>query len=179
MLGIPVIDIGPFRAAGGAGKAAVAAAVADACANVGFFSVTNHGIPETELAPAFAVSRDFFDLPLAEKRRYAPVGEVAPRGYAAMETKGLAATLDTALPKDLREQFMLGTLAPMPSALAAMPGAPGCYAANIWPERPAAYRAIFTTLYLRCETLAETLMLIFARALDLPEYYFADKLDHH
>jgi isopenicillin N synthase-like dioxygenase len=179
MAGIPVIDIGPFRGADAAGKEAVAAAVADACVNVGFFSIINHGIPETELAQAFAVSRDFFDLELAEKRRYTPVGEVAPRGYAAMETKGLAATLDAAVPKDLREQFMLGTLAPMPSSLAAVPGAPGCYAENIWPEHPAAYREIFTTLYRDCEVLADTLMRIFARALGLPEDYFADKIDHH
>jgi isopenicillin N synthase-like dioxygenase len=145
----------------------------------GLFCVTNHGLREADLARAFAVSREFFDLPLEEKRRYVPVGEVAPRGYAAMETKGLAGTLGASEPKDLREQFMIGTLAPMPPALAALPGAPGCYAANIWPESPAAYREVFTTLYRQGERLAETLMRIFARGLDLEENYFADKIDHH
>jgi isopenicillin N synthase-like dioxygenase len=177
--GIPVIDIGPFRAGSEAGKEAVARAVAEACEKVGFFCITNHGIPEADFVNAFKVSRDFFDMPIEAKRRYAPVGEVAPRGYAAMETKGLAATLDAAVPKDLREQMMLGTLAPMPPSYAALPGAAGCYAPNIWPEEPAAYRDIFTTLYWRCETLAETLMRIFALGLGLPEGYFADKIDHH
>jgi isopenicillin N synthase-like dioxygenase len=177
--GIPIIDIGPFRTGTAAMKAAVSAQVADACENIGFFCITNHGIPEDAFLDAFTVSRAFFDLPLDEKRRYTPVGEVAPRGYAAMETKGLAATLDAAVPKDLREQFMLGTLAPMPRALVGLPGAAGCYAPNIWPEDPASYREIFTTLYRRCETLADTLMRIFARGLDLPEEYFTDKIDHH
>jgi isopenicillin N synthase-like dioxygenase len=177
--GIPIIDIAPFRGGGEAGKAAVAKQVADACANVGFFCITNHDISEDEFFSAFKISRDFFDLPLEAKRRYTPVGEVAPRGYAAMETKGLAATLDAAVPKDLREQFMLGTLAPMPPEVAALPGAAGCYAPNIWPADPAAYRDIFTTLYKRCEILADTLMRIFALGLDLPEGYFTDKIDHH
>jgi isopenicillin N synthase-like dioxygenase len=177
--GIPVIDIGPFRGGSETSKAAIAMQVADACENIGFFCITNHGIPDEAFLDAFAVSRAFFDLPLDEKRRYTPVGEVAPRGYAAMETKGLAATLDAMVPKDLREQFMLGTLAPMPPALAALPGAAGCYAPNIWPTDPAPYREIFATLYLRCEALADTLMRILARGLDLPEEYFADKIDHH
>ena len=177
--GVPVIDIAPFGDGGEPGKAAVARAVAAACETVGFFCVSGHGIAEELLAEAFAVSRDFFDLPLAEKRRYVPAGEVAPRGYAAMETKGLAATLDAAVPKDLREQFMLGTLAAMPPELAALPGATGCYTPNIWPEQPTAYRAVFTRLYRDCERLADTLMRIFARGLDLPEDWFVDKIDHH
>jgi isopenicillin N synthase-like dioxygenase len=177
--GIPVIDIGPFRAGSEADKAAVASAVADACKRIGFFRIANHGIPEEVLARAFAVSRDFFDLPLEEKRRYLPVGEVAPRGYAAMETKGLAATLGAQEPKDLREQFMIGTLAPIPPALTALPGAAGCYATNIWPDPPAAYRDIFTALYRRGERLADTLMRIFARGLGVEEGYFSDKIDHH
>jgi len=177
--GIPLVDIGPFRMGSEADKAVVASAVADACERIGFFCITNHGIPAEDLSRAFAVSRDFFDLSLAEKRRYVPVSEVAPRGYAAMETKGLAGTLGAEQPKDLREQFMIGTLAPMPPALAALPGAPGCYAANIWPDSPAAYRKIFTTLYRHGESLADLLMRIFARGLRLEESYFSDKIDHH
>jgi isopenicillin N synthase-like dioxygenase len=175
---IPVIDIAPFRL-GTAGADAVPTAMAEACEQVGFLAVTGHGIDAALLEAAFAVSRDFFDLPEAEKLRWKPQGEVAPRGYAAMATKGLAATLDATAPKDLREQFMLGTLDPMPLALAEMPGASSCYTPNIWPDHPAAYRPTFTELYRALEGLAATLMRIFARGLDLPEQYFADKIDHH
>jgi isopenicillin N synthase-like dioxygenase len=175
---IPVIDIAPYGGSD-AGKASVARAVADACEQVGFLAITGHGIDQALLDRAFALSRDFFDLPVAEKLRYRPLGEVAPRGYAAMESKGLAATLGEVAPKDLREQFMLGTLAPMPREVAEMPGATGCYAPNVWPEQPSEYRPVFTTLYRELEALAARLMRIFARGLNLPDDYFADKIDHH
>jgi isopenicillin N synthase-like dioxygenase len=175
--GIPVIDIAPFRS--GEDKGSVALAVAAACEQIGFLVIAGHGVDRGLLDRAFAVSRDFFDLPVEEKLCYRPSGEVAPRGYAAMASKGLAATLGTAAPKDLREQFMLGTLAPMPPALAELDGASGCYAPNIWPDRPSSYRAVFTDLYRALEDLAATLMRIFALGLDLPESYFDNKIDHH
>jgi isopenicillin N synthase-like dioxygenase len=174
---IPVIDIAPFRT--GADKAGVARAVAQACEEIGFFCVTGHGIDAALTDRAFAVSRDFFDQPVDVKMRYKPVGEVAPRGYAAMETKGLGATLGLDVPKDLREQYMLGTLAPIVPALQHVEAAAGCYAPNLWPETPADYRPVFTELYRSFEALAATLMRVFALGLDLPEDFFADKIDHH
>lgn len=176
---IPVVDIGPYPDGPPAARRAVVEAVREACEGLGFLVVRGHGIPADLFDRAFAVSRDFFDRPVEEKERSRPVGEVAPRGYAAMATKGLAATLGTDAPKDLREQFMLGTLAPMPASVAAYPHAAGCYAPNVWPEEPAAYRPVFTELYRAMEGLAGRLMRIFALALDLPEAYFDDRIDHH
>ena len=184
---IPVIDIGPFGGPDAVAGDAVVRAVAEACEHIGFLIVRGHGVEQGLLDEAFAVSRGFFDLPVEAKMRARPAGEVAPRGYAAMATKGLAATLDKAggeaggraAPKDLREQFMLGTLAGMPDAVAGYPHAAGCYAPNVWPEEPAAYRAVFTALYGQMEGLAGRLMRIFALGLGLPEGYFDDKIDHH
>jgi isopenicillin N synthase-like dioxygenase len=175
--GIPVIDIAPFR--NNSDKVGVADQVAHACAEVGFFCVSGHGVDAALTDRAFAISRDFFERPTAEKVRYAPVGEVAPRGYAAMASKGLAATLGQNVPKDLREQFMVGTLAPIVPALKNVPEAAGCYAPNIWPDDPRDYQPVFTELYRAFETLADTLMRIFALGLKLPETYFRDKIDHH
>ena len=53
------------------------------------------------------------------------------------------------------------------------------YAENIWPERPAGFRPVFGDYYPAMEDLAARLMRIFAVALDLPERYFDDKIDHH
>lgn len=176
-VGIPVIDIAAFGDAGG--KAGVAKAVARACEEVGFFCISGHGVDSGLTERAFAVSRDFFDQPAEVKMRFRPAGEVAPRGYAAMESKGLGATLGQNVPKDLREQFMLGTLEPITPALSKIPEAAGCYAPNVWPDTPADYRPVFTELYRAFESLAGTLMRIFALGLKLPEDYFADKIDHH
>ncbi|HEX3953060.1 MAG TPA: 2-oxoglutarate and iron-dependent oxygenase domain-containing protein [Stellaceae bacterium] len=176
---IPVIDIAGFTGGTAAARRDIAASVAEACEQIGFLCIAGHDIDAGLLDRAFAVSREFFELPLADKLRYSPQGEVAPRGYAALASKGLAATLGEETPKDLREQFMLGTLAPMPAAFETYPHARGCYAPNIWPHEPAAYRAVFTQLYRAMETLAERLMHICALGLDLPEDYFDRYLDHH
>jgi isopenicillin N synthase-like dioxygenase len=64
---IPVIDYGPcFEGVPGA-LDRVAAEVAHACENVGFFYALNHGVSEELIDRAFVASRRFHALPLAEK----------------------------------------------------------------------------------------------------------------
>jgi len=64
---IPVIDFGPAFAGEPGALQNVAAAVGDACENVGFFYALNHGVPEALIDRAFAAAREFHALPLAEK----------------------------------------------------------------------------------------------------------------
>jgi isopenicillin N synthase-like dioxygenase len=64
---IPVIDFGPFFAGEPGALAPLAAQVRDACEAVGFFYIASHGIPEALIDRAFAESRRFHALPLAEK----------------------------------------------------------------------------------------------------------------
>ena len=176
---IPVIDVEPFLQGTTAHKRAVAAEVATACATIGFLVITGHGVPQALYDRAFALSRDFFGLPAEEKMRYRPAQGMAPRGYAALASIGLARTIGEDTPPDLREQFYIGPLDPPPDRLAAMPEALPFYQPNIWPERPTAYRETFTELYRTLERLGAELMRIFALALDLPETYFDDKIDAH
>ena len=176
--GIPVIDIGPFSSGPVPERAQVVRDVADACEHIGFLIISGHDIDQALLDEAFAISRDFFDLPVEQKLQASPVGEVAPRGYAAMASKGLAGTLGVDAPKDLREQFMMGTPnrcgPPLPNTRTPRADSP-----NVWPEIPKAYRTIFSALYREMEILAARLMAIFALGLGLPESYFKDKIDHH
>ena len=64
---IPVIDYGPYFADAPGAVERVAAEVAHACHNVGFFYVLNHGVPEELIDRAFAASRRFHALPLEQK----------------------------------------------------------------------------------------------------------------
>ena len=64
---IPVIDYGPYFAGEKGALERVAAEVARACENVGFFYALNHGVPEELIGRAFAASRRFHALPLAQK----------------------------------------------------------------------------------------------------------------
>ena len=63
---IPVIDLAPaFRDA--SGLQSVAAQVREASERVGFFYVAGHGVPPAVVEAAFAASREFHALPLADK----------------------------------------------------------------------------------------------------------------
>jgi non-haem dioxygenase in morphine synthesis N-terminal len=64
---IPVIDYGPYFAGVPGALESVAAEIADACENVGFFYALNHGVSDETIERAFAASRRFHALPLAQK----------------------------------------------------------------------------------------------------------------
>src|SRR5271169_2278934 len=64
---IPVIDYRPYFAGEKGALERVAAEVVRACENVGFFYALNHGVPDELIDRAFAASRRFHALPLAQK----------------------------------------------------------------------------------------------------------------
>jgi isopenicillin N synthase-like dioxygenase len=53
------------------------------------------------------------------------------------------------------------------------------FAPNLWPERLADARPVFTRYYREMGRLAQTLMRIFALDFDLDEHFFDDKIDRH
>ena len=64
---IPVIDYGPYFADTPGALERVAAEVAHACENIGFFYALNHGVPDELIDRAFAASRRFHAMPLEQK----------------------------------------------------------------------------------------------------------------
>ena len=64
---IPIIDYGPYFAGAPGALEGVAADVAHACENVGFFYALNHGVSDDTIKRAFAASRRFHALPLEQK----------------------------------------------------------------------------------------------------------------
>jgi len=81
---LPIIDLGPyFRGQPGALEN-LAAEIADACRNVGFFYILHHGVPEELIAEAFAQSKRFHALPLAVKQGLSL--DQNNIGYMAMNT---------------------------------------------------------------------------------------------
>ena len=178
LLDVPVIDIAPFRMGGSADKQAVASAVDRACRDIGFLVIDGHGIDPALVARTRSVSRAFFDLPLEEKRRVARPAPHITRGYIALDEESLARSRDPgAYGSDLNESLMIGPVDAPPPTVAASGGAH--FAPNLWPERPAELREVWTDYYRAMGGLAATVMRIFAMALHLPEGYFDDKIDHH
>ena len=64
---VPVVDLEPSRAGGPAARRAVAAEIAAACHEIGFFYIRNHGVARDDIDRIFQTAVDFHTLPLAAK----------------------------------------------------------------------------------------------------------------
>lgn len=175
---IPVIDIAPWFKGDAAARAAVARTVGDACTNWGFLIIQGHGIDTQLMQSIKDVTYAFFDLATEEKLKCDSTGRPGGRGYYRVASKSHARTRgDATAPGDLRETFFAGA-EPIPgSTYTSAPEAGRHFAPNVWPIRPDNMRAIWENYFIQCNTLAADLLHICARALDLPENWFDDKID--
>jgi isopenicillin N synthase-like dioxygenase len=78
---------------------------------------------------------------------------------------------------DLNESFTMGPVDPVDPNYATAPGAGQHFAANLWPERPAAIRPVCTGYYRAMSELAQVMMRLFALELGLEESFFDAKID--
>ncbi len=164
---VPVIDIAPFVNEDAANKRRVVAAVNRACEDIGFLVITGHGIESEACERVFACAHQFFALPVEKKLEVLKPEGHTSSAYHAFATEAYANKHLMRTPVDLRESFGMGR-----------PDRPtGVF--NRWPRRPAEFEAVFTEHYYRTERLAYDLARLFAATLELPEDYFADKLDRH
>lgn len=184
MNAIPSIDVGAFirRHEPGASPASihqVVREVADACERVGFLVIREHGLPVSTLKGLLTLSEAFFEQPQAHKDRWHPQGAARQRGYHGSETRGLAATLGTRAPLDLRESLFMGPVEDHRAYFAASADAETAYAANIYPDQPAGLPAALVQAYQAFESLAADLLKLFALALETDEHFFEDKIQRH
>jgi isopenicillin N synthase-like dioxygenase len=128
----------------------------------GFALIDKHGIDPLLVERAWALTREFFALPEAEKRRYAIAGLSGARGYTPFGTeraKGATA-------HDLKEFWHVGRDLP--------PGHPltSSTPPNIWPERSEGFRETFTQLYSELNRAGATILSAIAVNLGLDPDWF-------
>ena len=177
--GIPVIDVAPFLEGSPAGKRHVANLVGRACEDIGFFTIVGHGVPAALTRRMYDVSHEFFDLPLAEKLRVKRPKPEQSRGYIGLGDENLSYSLGSTDVTDLKEFFAIGPVDVPDDEYHRCAAAYPSFAPNVWPERPADLRPVWTEYYHAMERLAARLLESFALALDLPEDFFHDKTDRH
>ena len=168
---IPVVDLAPFRD-GGAGKRAVAAQVDAACRTLGFLQVTGHGIPAAVCDGLLDAWAAFFDLPMADKRRWVVADERANQGYSWPGKEALAYSRGEQTPADLMEAFNVGrrdVSGPYFDQHRAF------FAPTVWPDRPPGLRAAWETYDRAAAAVADTVLRAMALALDLPEDWFTSR----
>ncbi|CDH50488.1 oxidoreductase [Lichtheimia corymbifera JMRC:FSU:9682] len=79
---IPIIDFKDFETR----SAEIAKEVYEACTTIGFFYVANHGIPQEMIDDAFALSKQYYDLPFEVKDQQAIKDN---RGYTGLYVQKL------------------------------------------------------------------------------------------
>jgi isopenicillin N synthase-like dioxygenase len=176
---VPIIDIAPYRTGSEVGKWGVAEQIGEACRDIGFLVIAGHGVSPTLIDAVDAASRSFFDLPLEEKMRVVRPAPDVTRGYIPLEGESVARSRGEYAPGDLNESLRIGPVDIGDDAYYRSAAAGKHFAPNLWPERPAALREVYTAYFRVMADLAGTMMRLFALALDQPETFFDAKIDQH
>ncbi|WP_067991876.1 isopenicillin N synthase family dioxygenase [Nocardia pseudobrasiliensis] len=160
---LPLIDISRFR---GPRRAEFLADLRHAAHEVGFFYVVGHGVPDALTTGIFEVARQFFALPLQQRREIDNINSPQFRGYTVTGNEYTAGA------PDRREQIDIG---PEREALELGPDDPAwlrLIGPNQWPA--ALPRLRETTLAWQAEALrvSREVLRALAAALGQDEGYF-------
>jgi isopenicillin N synthase-like dioxygenase len=166
---IPVIDFGGMLSGEARAKARVAEALRDACANVGFFYLANHGVTGELIDDMFVQCQRFFSLPLEDKMRLHVKKSAHLLGYIAMQDEKTNAL---AKQGDLHEAFDF--VPPDLEADGDIMAGDFRQVGNLWPDTLPGFQETLFRYSVAVKRLSRQLFRAFALALKLPEDYFAD-----
>lgn len=166
---VPVVSLTSERSAEQIGAA---------CAEVGFFSIVDHGVSDDVIDDAWRCARDFFDLPLADRMTVAMPVPGYPYGYSPLAGESLAASRGVAAAPDAKESLAIGPVDPPSHAMADADEA-FAWSPNLWPSSLPALRPSWERYYRAMAELAGRLLGEMALALALPSDYFAAMINRH
>ncbi|KAM5540878.1 hypothetical protein V8D89_005522 [Ganoderma adspersum] len=158
---IPIINLANARSHDPSVRKALAEEIRDACINVGFFYVKNHGISEVAISGALNAAKQFFALPSSTKMELDIHKSSNFKGYTAL----LGENTNPENRGDLHEGFDIGWEDPTGASRAddgAMTGQ------NVWPRNMSGFKAAVLEYYHSAIQLGQSLFPLFALALDLP-----------
>lgn len=144
-------------------KAQFAREIGDSFRTFGFAMVRDFPIDRTLIDRAMEMSKAFFALPEAEKRKYHDAAIAGARGYTPFGTE----IAKDARAHDLKEFWHIGRDLPPESPLADASMPP-----NVWPERPEGFRELFTELYRQYDATGAAILSAIAVYLGLDENWF-------
>ena len=155
---IPIIDISPLI--DGSDPQKVAKELAYICENIGFLYVKNHGVDKQLIKDVYALTEQFFALPLEQKDKLNIIqsGQTL-RGYIPMYGENV----DPDNTRDFKEVFDFGR-----DEIEVSP----FFGPNLMPEEPAGFKETMDRYHEAMMTLARKLISGIALSLDLPVDYF-------
>lgn len=157
----------------------------DACTRVGFFYISNHGIPQEIINQVFSTAEEFFGLDDKLKQQAHFNNGTALCGYEGFQN---VHTDDTKKP-DLNEAFSWRYAPDMDSfnenmtttTTAAEEETANSFLTsgqNLWPNVKPEMRRDISQYYAHVMKLARKLIRLFALVLELPETYFDEMMQH-
>lgn len=161
---IPVVDLRDW-VEGGAARQRFIAGVGESLAAIGFFAVSNHGIPPALTQQAYDVAKAFFHLPPDVKQRYHDAAKKGQRGFTGF---GREHAKDSQAP-DLKEFWQVGR-----------PDVPdhhpvhALFGPNFWPSEVPDFGVTLVELYGRLDRLGEALLEAAASYIGEPPTRFKD-----
>ncbi|NWG92007.1 MAG: 2-oxoglutarate and iron-dependent oxygenase domain-containing protein, partial [Parvularculaceae bacterium] len=158
---VPELSLKSFTLGDAPGRRLFIDALIEGFQYFGFIVLKDHAVSRELLARAYALSKEFFDLPLEEKLKCA-AGPDGQRGYTPF---GREHAKDAKV-ADLKEFYHVGREFAFASPLA------GVYPANKWPERPARFRETFLALYAALEEAGFAMLEALAPSLGVKDGYF-------
>jgi isopenicillin N synthase-like dioxygenase len=163
---VPVIDLATGD------RAALAAAIGDACRNIGFFYVVNHGVPQRLIDDQFAWTERLFALPMAQKMAIHMRNSPTTAGYEPIHEQRLDSQDATAeaAPPDLKESYYCGMDVPDGHAFARrrVRG----IGHNQWPASLPGFREQMGTYHATLRELSDRLLELIALSLGVEETWF-------
>ena len=169
---VPVIDFAGMLTGDPGAKAEVAAKLRNACSNVGFFYIKNHGVPLALIERTFAEAERFFRIPPEDKMASHVKKSSQLVGYVGMGEENADPAVGKGdvhegydfIPEDVETPFgfMEGDFRK---------------AGNQWPANLPGFREVMTEYSIAVRLLARGLFAAFALGLDLPEDYFLPMSD--
>ena len=167
---IPVIDFGPVFAGEPGALRNTAATACHACDNVGFFYALNHGVSEALIDRAFAASRQFHALPLADKLKLRL--DANNIGYLPVNAsvQGASTVHKATRPNQNESFFVSHDRGPEhPDVLAGKK----LRGRNQWPDGATGLRRDMMAYFRALGTMCDRMLPVFAVALDMPADFFA------
>jgi isopenicillin N synthase-like dioxygenase len=164
---IPIVDVSA-RTGSLDERQALATKLTDLAHRVGFVIVTHHGLSAATMEGAFAASQEFFQGPVAVKEK---INKKKSRHFRGWEPVGAEATNNR---PDVREQVDIWSEheLPNPDTLTHGPKYNRLLGRNQWPDSPENFRDRVMTWFDECQSLADSIMGLFAMGLGLEEDAF-------
>ena len=175
-MNLQVVDLEPFRTGNQAERLEVAATIDRVYRTSGFLEVVGHGVAPELIEEMLSTTAAFFDLPLQTKQACIVADKTQNRGYASEGTEALAYSLgEQPTAPDLFEAFNAGREIVSEADRAYYDAHRSFFAPNVWPEEPTALRDVWIRYQQAIAGVADTLLSVFALALDVPESYFIER----